>query len=347
MAPYKRYPVQPAGFPAPIAASASNILADGSGENGYPSFGPGLSLGGDDGIFSTNGTAVSRASPAGSGSGGIPPGSNRSGGGGSNFFSDLRAGGATGPEDDILHIPFPLDADLLDEPEELETPENGDSTTHSGHIVESSIFSLPFPYFSSPTDAPGSSEPKLSLFSDLSAFGSAGAPGRPQGPISPPPTVPGNSMALAEDKKRPFDELPALTPIDPRRALRSVPEDWNLDSSRCVVCYNIPPDYVKKQEIANFFNASGCDVAVDKSLSPMVWCLPRLHLDAGVSHFLLPSLALPISLFLGPILEGIRHWLLFCTDGNRSRCQKGSCLKWGDSRHECCRSNSADRPPNL
>ncbi len=64
------------------------------------------------------------------------------------------------------------------------------------------------------------------------------------------------------------------------RPLRSVPEDWQMDSSRCVVCSGIPHEYCKKSEISNFFKTVNCSIALGTGYNPMVsvfllchvWC---------------------------------------------------------------------------
>jgi hypothetical protein len=43
-----------------------------------------------------------------------------------------------------------------------------------------------------------------------------------------------------------------------------------MDPARSVACYNVPPEFAKKGEIANFFKLAKCTIAVDPSFNHLV-----------------------------------------------------------------------------
>jgi hypothetical protein len=62
-----------------------------------------------------------------------------------------------------------------------------------------------------------------------------------------------------------------------------------MDPARSVACYNVPPEFAKKGEIANFFKLAKCTIAVDPSFNHLVrlsarttiW--PLAHTRAGAA----------------------------------------------------------------
>lgn len=158
---------------------------------------------------------------------------------------------------------------------------------YASNMGSESVFSNPFSFFGfTSASADAFSEPEASLPASF-AFDTppvyTTAPQHPDMLPSQQQSTPASTSSSAYGRGQRSDSLSA--PLPPQAGampsspdssgptgwpLRSVPEDWGMDPARSVACYNVPPEFAKKGEIANFFKLAKCIIAVDPSFNHLI-----------------------------------------------------------------------------